>query len=197
MKKHDYVCNAQKLEKHLNHLEESIKPLLNDNAMIDKFQRYQSNLKIEHLFPNRDNGTCACGCGELLTGRKKRWHSKECRTSSVRFFFIIKGDSQVIRNTLYRIDEGFCRSCGQLSDEWHADHIIPVFKGGGASSILNFQTLCPECHQEKTTYDLDRVPNCRNSLTSSLNILPSILDSIWARDNVSSEDIISDTMVGS
>lgn len=29
---------------------------------------------------------------------------------------------------------------------WHADHILPVYKGGGQCGIENFRTLCVACH---------------------------------------------------
>lgn len=34
---------------------------------------------------------------------------------------------------------------------WEADHIIPVALGGGQCGLENYQTLCVQCHQEKTT----------------------------------------------
>ncbi|XP_071824908.1 DNA annealing helicase and endonuclease ZRANB3-like isoform X2 [Apostichopus japonicus] len=33
---------------------------------------------------------------------------------------------------------------------WHADHIIPVYKGGGLCSLENFRTLCVLCHAKVT-----------------------------------------------
>ncbi|KAJ6810855.1 DNA annealing helicase and endonuclease ZRANB3 [Iris pallida] len=33
---------------------------------------------------------------------------------------------------------------------WHADHIIPVFKGGGECRLENMRTLCVACHAETT-----------------------------------------------
>lgn len=30
---------------------------------------------------------------------------------------------------------------------WQADHIIPVYKGGGLCDIDNLRTLCTLCHQ--------------------------------------------------
>lgn len=30
---------------------------------------------------------------------------------------------------------------------WHADHIIPVYKGGGMCQLDNLRTLCVPCHQ--------------------------------------------------
>ncbi|WOK92310.1 DNA annealing helicase and endonuclease ZRANB3 isoform X2 [Canna indica] len=33
---------------------------------------------------------------------------------------------------------------------WHADHIIPVYKGGGECTLENMRTLCVACHSEVT-----------------------------------------------
>lgn len=33
---------------------------------------------------------------------------------------------------------------------WHADHIIPVYKGGGECTLENMRTLCVACHYEVT-----------------------------------------------
>ncbi|XP_058070254.1 uncharacterized protein LOC131219229 isoform X2 [Magnolia sinica] len=33
---------------------------------------------------------------------------------------------------------------------WHADHIVPVYKGGGECKLENMRTLCVACHSEVT-----------------------------------------------
>ncbi|EEC82393.1 hypothetical protein OsI_26740 [Oryza sativa Indica Group] len=33
---------------------------------------------------------------------------------------------------------------------WHADHIVPVYKGGGECTLENLRTLCVACHSEVT-----------------------------------------------
>jgi hypothetical protein len=33
---------------------------------------------------------------------------------------------------------------------WHADHVVPVCRGGGEASLHNLQTLCVACHHDKT-----------------------------------------------
>jgi len=33
---------------------------------------------------------------------------------------------------------------------WQADHIIPVFEGGGQCTITNLRTLCTACHRDVT-----------------------------------------------
>jgi 5-methylcytosine-specific restriction protein A len=37
---------------------------------------------------------------------------------------------------------------------WDADHVVPVFRGGGSCGLNNMQTLCIPCHKSKTYKDL-------------------------------------------
>jgi 5-methylcytosine-specific restriction endonuclease McrA len=121
--------------------------------LIDKYQRFQKNLQLHHLFPERNDGICACGCDKPLPNkRRKRWASDECRRKSYTYLCVIKGDTATIRDLLFQIERGFCRGCGVECGpkEWDADHIIPVHKGGGACDMDNFQTLCKQCHWDKS-----------------------------------------------
>lgn len=147
---------------------------------------------MEDLFPTRNDGICSCGCGRKPTGRKKKWFSKDCSRKALLTFYIVKGDNKAIREILFSRDQGYCRSCGVYDDNWHADHIFPVHKGGGACGIDNFQTLCTDCHKEKTI--LDRVPDSHDILTSRLNILPSSFDAIRTLNDGVREHIIGNTI---
>lgn len=117
--------------------------------MLNRYSRYQAGLTLNDLFPTK-NGVCACGCNHLLPARRKKWFSDECRDTAYIRFAIVKGDTSIIRECLYQIDQGACRSCGTITDNWEADHIISVCEGGGGFGIYNYQTLCKECHREKT-----------------------------------------------
>ena len=117
--------------------------------MLDNFKRYQLGLKLHHLYPQQNN-FCACGCGELLTGRKKRWYSSSCSEKAYEILAVIKGNSSMVRKLLYNRDNGYCNNCGVFDINWEADHIIPVMAGGGACQLDNYQTLCDNCHKEKT-----------------------------------------------
>lgn len=117
--------------------------------MINRFKRYQPGLTLATLYPALE-GECACGCGEVLANKRRKWYSDQCREAAYINFAIVKGDTSVIRQQLYSLDEGACRCCGQITDDWEADHIMSVFEGGGACSLSNLQTLCKDCHQEKS-----------------------------------------------
>lgn len=121
--------------------------------VINDTQRYQKGLTMAYLFPSKE-GYCACGCGKELPRGRRKWYSDECQYDAYIQFAIVKGDTSIIRNELFRRDGGFCRSCGLLAIEWHADHVIPVQNGGAACGLDNFQTLCVECHQEKTSHQM-------------------------------------------
>ena len=42
-----------------------------------------------------------------------------------------------------------CRRCGS-QDQLEADHIIPIAEGGAHTDPANLQTLCHNCHKQKT-----------------------------------------------
>ena len=37
---------------------------------------------------------------------------------------------------------------------WHADHILPVYRGGGLCTLENLRTLCVVCHQVRAARGL-------------------------------------------
>ena len=121
-------------------------------GFIDKFKRQQSCLILEDLYPTR-KGVCCCGCNTPLIGKQRRWASKECTNKAYITYAIVAGSSDIIRKELFKRDKGFCQNCGVLSDDWQADHIIPVYKGGGGCNLDNYQTLCLDCHKTKTKQD--------------------------------------------
>jgi len=113
--------------------------------MINHYQRYQAGLTLNDVFPNIA-GYCACGCGRILTGKRRKWATDNCRENAFLHFSIIKGDNEIIRKEVFNRDNGFCYHCGQFDNKWQVDHIVPVSKGGGGCGLDNLQTLCNECH---------------------------------------------------
>lgn len=122
---------------------------------IDPYKRHNF-WHLEHQFPPKNNGICDCGCGQPLTGRRKRWATEGCWHLAWQQTAVIQGNSKVIRQLVLLRDKGVCRGCGLVckNKEWHADHIIPVHLGGGGCGLDNFQTLCIDCHKEKSIKEL-------------------------------------------
>lgn len=62
----------------------------------------------------------------------------------------------LIRDRVLRRDNGLCQMClrsGRTTAASEVDHIIPDFKGG-SDDDENLQSLCHDCHAEKTRADL-------------------------------------------
>ena len=57
---------------------------------------------------------------------------------------------RVERKRLFRRDEGCCHICDKMVDpnNWHVDHVIPIFKGG-EHSYANTAVSHPECNRKK------------------------------------------------
>lgn len=141
--------------------------------MVNKYTRYQKGLVMAHIFPISE-GVCACGCGQELPKSRKKWFSDECQLKAYLSFAIIKGDNKVIRQAIFNRDKGFCCYCGVYSTHWAADHILPVHQGGGGCQLDNFQTLCPDCHTEKTSRQSIEFHFSKNSVQAA-STLPNIL----------------------
>lgn len=130
--------------------------------------------RIELAFPARNDGVCACGCGVKLTGRKRRWATKDCIKFSIHVVDIIAGISSMVRYYIDLYNGGeFCFNCGCEAEYkerkdftfytlMHVEHIVPVHKGGGACWLNNYQFLCSDCHKEKTNQDRIKLKQCPN-----------------------------------
>lgn len=116
--------------------------------------RYRTGLAVKDVFPLRDDGLCACGCGAQLQGKQKRWSSKKCSKAAVLEFRIQKGDVKHIRKALLKRDKAVCACCKEKVERWEADHVLAVVNGGGGCSLDGYRTLCVACHREKTKGDL-------------------------------------------
>ena len=158
--------------------------------MINIHSRYQNDFHMHDMYPSIE-GFCSCGCGKKLSGKQKRWASKECNEISYAQFSIIKGNSQSIRNLLYFIQKGFCQVCGVYDPLWQADHIRPVLYGGGACDISNFQTLCVYCHNEKTQ---NQMLSHRAKISSHAHVNPSMVLTYAAGDTEKLSSKISTEM---
>lgn len=145
------------------------KTVVDLSIMINHFQRYQVGLTLNDLYPKIE-GTCACGCDMQLIKPQKKWYSEDCCTKAYINFAIIKGNNFIIREQLFLRDAGVCQHCGDTTNDWQADHILPVYMGGGGKSLDNFQTLCDYCHKQKS-YNVDHLKAISSHAASILVIL--------------------------
>lgn len=128
----------------------------------DPYDRIQPGYGMELSYPTRSDGSCACGCGEKLEGRQKRWRPGHADVA-FRVLGIRAGLTGPIRAAVLERDGGICALCGVDAEPrkvpgelrwvgpgWEADHIVPVVEGGGACGLDNFRTACIPCHKRET-----------------------------------------------
>lgn len=131
----------------------------------DPLQRFNTSRKvgIHILFPNETKGICACGCGQELTGKRRRWATDVCSDFPFEVYSIIAGRADTIRKYMWYYQHGHCAMCGdELCGSWQphfvhdydCDHIHPVHLGGGCCWLSNYQLLHRDCHKEKTKKDM-------------------------------------------
>ena len=119
---------------------------------VKHFRRLQTHLTFTEMFPATDDKTCACGCGALISGRRRRWASSDCTKFATTVWAIIDGQAGTIITFVKKYYGTKCNVCGTRK-ELKADHIIPVKHGGGGCWLSNFQLLCHTCHVAKTNQD--------------------------------------------
>jgi 5-methylcytosine-specific restriction endonuclease McrA len=93
-------------------------------------------------------------CG-LKTKDKAKFCSNVCRTH-----YLLRADPQRMRQYVFFRDFGICHECGKthfyLTDDWEADHILPLFIAYGDPEFwepTNVRLLCVKCHKKKTAED--------------------------------------------
>jgi 5-methylcytosine-specific restriction endonuclease McrA len=147
----------------------------------DPYKRNQS-VPIDLIFPDQD-GKCACGCGTILTGRRKRYATDVCKSFVLRVYFILRGDSDVITRVIGAVYGHKCCMCGKTSMELdrpnirddrtpiELEHTLPVKHGGGGSWLSNYTLMCYLCHREKTNKDFGYKSKQEKSSAGSKNLL--------------------------
>ena len=109
----------------------------------------------EH-FHTAPKGTCrVCNqpvIGLTKTGKpsKSRWH-QECLKEYKLIHWV-----SVTRRAVWSRDKGKCANCGKICkrNQWDMDHVKPLIESQGDIAywqLPNLQTLCSDCHIEKTS----------------------------------------------
>lgn len=138
-------------------------------------KRCDPTATMEAMFPSPADGTCACGCGKKLEGRRRRWASDACIKPCLIKYLIRRGDSHTIRCALFARDRGICARCGKdahreeqemrrerniyetaRNHRWEAHHTFAVADGGGGCDLDGYETLCLDCHKEENKAQRDR-----------------------------------------
>ncbi|KAK2970334.1 hypothetical protein RJ640_003302 [Escallonia rubra] len=61
------------------------------------------------------------------------------------------------------------------SNSWHADHIVPVYQGGGECRLENMRTLCVACHADVTAAQCAERRSTRAKAMKQLKVIMSHL----------------------
>ena len=92
---------------------------------------------------------CA-NCGKPIPPNHRYYCSDTCRK-----LFHIKYKDYIswkeLRRKVLERDNYTCVICGKPAEE--VDHIAPVSMGGAMFDMNNLQSLCKQCHKEKTIED--------------------------------------------
>ena len=128
-------------------------------GVFERFERYQVGISITDLFPITGTAICACGCGQALTGRRRRWATSECNRFACAVFWILKGDRDTIARYLEAQHGHACKHCGIMYESLEVDHVLAVKLGGGGRWLDNYQFLCKNCHKAKSRVDNAAIRN--------------------------------------
>jgi len=101
------------------------------------------------------------GCDREVPKGRQNWCSDACVS---RWVNRNPGPS-LLRAMVFQRDRGVCAVCAQDCKhlQWDADHVIPLHRGG-SNCIGNVQTLCVDCHREKSAAEATERARIRRAL---------------------------------
>lgn len=106
------------------------------------------NKSMDTLFPQVSKDSCRV-CNEDVVDGRWSYCSERCReiATGVQKMFLWT----VVREQILERDDHSCQKCGRSTDvTLHVDHITRIADGGHPLDETNLQTLCEDCHKEKT-----------------------------------------------
>lgn len=105
-----------------------------------------------------ENGKPFCRyCKQEITAPKRRtFCSDQCVHE-----YKLRTNGQYLRHQVWKRDQGLCAKCHLTTDDWQADHIVPVAEGGGSCGMQNLRTLCLPCHHQETRALMRRLREAR------------------------------------
>lgn len=101
-------------------------------------------------------------CGRTIVKKEELFCSVECDNK----YKILFPSWETIRNKIFARDNYKCKSCGRIAiiSELEVDHIVAIALGGNFWYENNLQTLCDDCHKEKTYQDLQKIKLSKNKI---------------------------------
>ena len=120
-------------------------------------------LEAKSKLPKPDGKHCII-CGKDLPKFKRKYCSWECKEKWFNKIAPARYWSD-LRWRIFKRDNFTCQKCKtkfETDEKLEADHIMPVAMGGDMWDMNNIQTLCDECHVEKTRDDLQRIEDFKN-----------------------------------
>lgn len=121
--------------------------------IIEKFGKRTTRyycIPMTTLFPQTE-GVCCCGCETLLTGRRKRYATDDCRKFCEAVWGIISCHNGTLDGYVMDLYQHKCANCDEKTG-LEVDHIIEVCDGGARAWLSNYQLLCKACHKVKTNH---------------------------------------------
>lgn len=87
----------------------------------------------------------------IVNARTKRGNRRNRKNYGSNYYKKLK---QYIRPSLYKKQNGLCKSCFNWfsEKEFEVDHIKKVTEGGEREDLNNLQLLCIPCHDKKDNY---------------------------------------------
>lgn len=157
--------------------------------MAEQSLPYTRKSKRHPPMPNvSNNGVCQWCATPLLfpVGHKKagqpnprrRWCSKKDKPCVKEYLIAsFQGD---MRQALKKRDKGKCAQCQISNFSWDADHIIPLWSIADSLTLLesrsnfwgldNLQTLCYNCHKDKSSKEAAQRAAIRKESKNKSNI---------------------------
>lgn len=120
---------------------------------------------VSQVFGSVRKGTECRVCGRDVDDGRAVYCSDYCRNLSRAVLDLLNWSG--VRRRVLKRDDRTCQSCGAEGGTLEVDHITPISEGGHPFDPGNLQTLCVDCHQEKTAEENTQTPS-RQELNESL-----------------------------
>jgi 5-methylcytosine-specific restriction endonuclease McrA len=113
-------------------------------------------------------------CGKDLPKYARKYCTQECFWDWYQKFPSVSWDD--VRKSIMERDNYTCRHCGRrlLKEECKIDHIEALCLGGSMWDRNNLQTLCKNCHDDKTAEDRAKHNYLKHNISPILDYIPEM-----------------------